>query len=77
MVSKIERIIGGVVINTVQPNDKGIFECLPKGQNIDPVQMRTLDEVADWLRTHPEGGVRMNPGWTKLSLNIYIDSIPR
>ena len=77
MVARIERIIVGVVMNRVEPDENGSFHCLPQGQNMAPLLKTSLDEVADWLRTNPKGGVRMNPTWTKLSRNIFIDGLPR
>ena len=77
MVSRIERIRGGVAQNRAEPDADGFYHCMPKGKNVDPVTLRTLDEVADWLRANPTGGVRMNPGWTKLSRNLFIDGVPR
>jgi hypothetical protein len=77
MIAKIERIKGGVVVNAVERGEDGLYHCLPKGKNIDAIRIRTLDEVADWLRKNPKAGVRMNPTWTKISKNIFIDGIPR
>ena len=77
MVAKIERITGGVVMNRVEPDEDGYFHCLPQGRNMGPILKPSLDDVADWLRANPKGGVRMNPTWTKLSRNIFIDGVPR
>ena len=42
-----------------------------------PETFSTLDEVAAYLRKNPKAGVRMNPGWTKISKHIFIDGIAR
>lgn len=77
MVAKIERILGGVVQNRAEPDEHGSFHCLPQGSNMHPILKASLDEVSDWLRANPKGGVRMNPTWTKVSRNIFIDGLPR
>lgn len=74
-VTRIERIVGGVVIGRVESGSDGNYSCHHFGSNVDPVPLTNLDDVADFLRTHPRSGVRMNPGWGKISRNIYIDGV--
>lgn len=76
-VKRIERIVGTAVLGRVEPASDGKYRCLLKGSNMDPVAFSTLDEVADFLRMNPHGGVRMNPGWSKIVENIHIDGRPR
>ncbi len=72
-VLRIEKIdLTGVVIQQAEPDTDGCYHCLPFGNNVDVVHFTTLDEVADYLRAHPKSGVRMNPGWSKVSKLIYI-----
>lgn len=75
--SRIERIIGGVVKGTAEPSkDDGKYHCHVFGSNIDPERFDNLDDVADFLRRNARSGVRMNPGWGKISRNVYIDGVP-
>ncbi|MBM2712838.1 hypothetical protein JQK88_16750 [Mesorhizobium caraganae] len=74
-VARIERIIGGMVTARVEPGSNGYFACHHFGSNVDPTHLSSLDEVADFLRSHPRSGVRMNPSWVKIVRNIYIDGV--
>ncbi len=74
-VSRIERIVGGLVIGRVESGSDGNYSCHHFGSNVAPVLHARLDDVADFLRAHPRSGVRMNPGWGKISRNIYIDGV--
>jgi hypothetical protein len=76
-VERIERIINGAVVQRAEPAPNGLYACLPSGANMRPVLLSTLDEVADYLRANPGSGVRMNPGWSKISKRVFIDGLPR
>ncbi|MCV0398186.1 MAG: hypothetical protein K5872_11325 [Rhizobiaceae bacterium] len=51
----------------------GFFACHAFRSNVDATPLISLDDVADFLRTHPRSGVRMNPQWKRLTRNIYIE----
>ena len=72
-VSRIERIVGGVVTGRVERSSDGFFACHDFGSNVDATPWVSLDEVADFLRSHPRSGVRMNPQWKRITRNIHID----
>ncbi|WLE00879.1 hypothetical protein PX860_27500 (plasmid) [Agrobacterium leguminum] len=75
-VGRIERIEHGAVIGRVERGGKhGQFACHDFGSNVAPRLFANLDDVADFLRTHPRSGVRMNPDWKKIACNIYIDGV--
>jgi len=76
-VTRIEKIVSGVVIQCAEPNKDGLYECHEFGSNVSPVKFASLNQVADYLRSNPGSGVRMNPGWSKISKNIYIDGVLR
>lgn len=76
-VDRIERVLHGVAVQRAEPNRLGFYQCHPAGSNESPVQFGTLEEVADFLRRIPRSGVRMRPGWSKISENIFIDGVPR
>lgn len=77
-VSRIEKIDSmGIVKQRAEADADGCYHCLPFGNNVDTVRFTTLDEVADYLRMYPKSGVRMNPGWAKISTNIFIDGVRR
>ncbi|BAU38717.1 hypothetical protein APT_01635 [Acetobacter pasteurianus NBRC 101655] len=78
-VKRIEKIEGGVVTKRAEVNAKGFYVCLPFGCNLlrDAKLFRNLDDVAKYLRANPKAGVRMNPGWGKISEDIFIDGLPR
>lgn len=74
---RIERVIRGVVRGTPKLHANGKYKCLVFGKNVEPVEVSTLEEVAEFLRANPRGGVRMEPGDGKVSKNIFIDGKPR
>ena len=76
-VSRIERIIRGTSIGAVERSTNGFYVCLSEGSNMETQEFLTLDEVADFLRNNPRAGVRMNPEWSKIVKNIFIDGLPR
>lgn len=81
MVARIEKIVGGTRIQTVERakagKNRGLFVCLADGSNKEQVPFRTLDDVADYLAANPGAGVRMNPNWSKVVDFIHIDGHPR
>lgn len=74
-VGRIERIVGGAVRAAAEPGSDGLFACHGFGSNVDPMRFTILDDVAGFLRAHPRSGIRMNPGWAKITKNIYIDGV--
>ena len=76
-VLRIEKIdVRGGVVQRVEADATGKYHCLPFGNNVETFLFNTLEEVATFLRTHAKAGVRMNPGWSKISRRIYIDGAP-
>lgn len=77
-VTRIEKIDkAGMVVQTCARHPDGKFRVFLRGTNMDAAALNTLDEVADFLRKNPRGGVRMNPGWSRIVERIHIDGIPR
>jgi len=76
-VARVERIIARTPLCKAEPHADGKYYCYAQGTNMRPEKFSTLDQVAAYLRENPKAGVRMNPGWTKISKNIYIDGIAR
>lgn len=79
MVTRIEKIEGGVVTKTAVrfPRNGGdFFECFEPGQTRNPIWFSTLDEVAAFLREVPDRRVRMQPGNAMTSRHIHIDGLP-
>ena len=75
---RIEKIdTSGTAKQRAEPSADGQYHCFCFGKNVDPVYFRTLDDVAEFLRKNPKAGVRMNPGWSKISRRIFIDGVPR
>lgn len=74
-VARIERVVGGSVTGHVERGSDGLFACHDFGSNVTPTRLATLDEVADFLRSRPRSGVRMNPGWGRITKNIRIDGV--
>lgn len=74
-VARIERIAAGTVTGRVEPGAEGHFACHDFGSNVIPTRLATLDEVADLLRSRPGSGVRMNPGWGRMTRNLHIDGV--
>jgi hypothetical protein len=76
-IARIERIVGGVIKGTAEPaKEDGKYHCHAFGSNVAPVPFSTLEEVATYLRINKGAGVRMNPGWGKISENIFVDGAP-
>ncbi|MBZ9735763.1 hypothetical protein LB534_20305 [Mesorhizobium sp. CA18] len=80
-VHRIEKIVGGVVVAAAEVAKRGPFAgqfvCLSIGSNMAKVPFATLTDAADFLRTHPGSGIRMNPNWSKIVDGIHIDGLPR
>lgn len=76
-VSRIEKITAGVVVQWAEQGSDGYYQCHPFGSNVESEKFSSLDEAANFLRKNLKSGVRMNPGWAKISKNIYIDGTPR
>ena len=76
-VARIEKIVGGTIVQRAEPNRDGLYECYPFGSNVSSIKFHSLDDVAAYLRSHPRSGVRMNPNWSKISKDIFIDGVPR
>ena len=74
-VARIERIVGGVALGRVERGSDGFFTCHEFGSNVNAIALTSLDDVADFLRSHPRSGVRMNPQWKRITRNIYIDGV--
>lgn len=74
-IARIERIVGGSVTGRVERGSDGLFACHDFGSNVTPARLATLDDVADFLRSRPRSGVRMNPGWGRITRNLYIDGV--
>lgn len=77
-VERIEKIVAGAVAQRAERRDKDkLYVCLSPGMNVGPITFSSLDQVADYLRSNPQAGVRMNPGWAKVSECVFIDGLPR
>lgn len=74
-VARIERIIRGSAVASAAPASDGLYTCHKFGSNVDPVRLSSLDEVADFLKANPKASVRMNPSWTRISRNLFIDGV--
>jgi hypothetical protein len=74
-VGRIERIVRGVVVARAARHKGGHYACHQFGSNVAPVPIATLDDVADFLKTHPRSGVRMDPGWVRITRNIWLDGV--
>jgi hypothetical protein len=74
-VARIERIVRGSVTGRAERGSDGFFACHNFGSNAAPTRLASLDEVADFLRLRARSGVRMNPGWSRITKNIYIDGV--
>jgi hypothetical protein len=72
-VARIERIVSGVVTGRVERGSDGFFACHDFGSNVSATPLASLNDVADFLRSHPRSGVRMNPQWKRITRNIYVD----
>ncbi|MET4015546.1 hypothetical protein BjapCC829_12505 [Bradyrhizobium barranii] len=77
-VTRIEKFdSSGSPTQRAEPDADGQYHYFHFGKNVDAVCFRALDDVAEFLRKPPKAGVRMNPGWSKISRRIYIDGVPR
>ena len=76
-VERIEKILRGIVVQRAERNKEGFYVCHAFGTNVAAKNFSSLDEVADYLRGNPGSGVRMDPGWSKISEDVFIDSVPR
>lgn len=78
-IHRIEKIVRGAVIAAAEVAKRGPFAgqyvCLKDGSNKAAVPCRTLDDAADFLRTHPGSGIRMNPAWSKIVNEIHVDGV--
>lgn len=74
-VARIERVVGGIATGRVERGFNGLFACHDFGSKVAPTCHASLDDVADFLRSRPPSGVRMNPGWSRITKNIYIDGV--
>jgi hypothetical protein len=74
-VARIERIVGSVVTGRVERGSDGFFACHDFGSNVYATPLASLDDVADFQRSHPRGRVHMNPQWKRITRNIYIDGV--
>lgn len=45
------------------------------GPNGTPTRLASQEDVADFLRSRPRSGVRITPGWDRITKNIYIDGV--
>lgn len=70
----ISRVVDGRTAMTAEKSRKtGMYHCHHPGENTNSVMFASLDEVAEFLAANPKSGVRMNPGWSNISKNIYVD----
>lgn len=79
MVTRIEKIEGGKIIQTAEPHTDGYYHCYPEGQTMAKYMTRcsSLDEAAEFLTKNKRGRIRMNPDWSLIVDNIHIDGKPR
>jgi len=75
--TSIEKIVAGSVVAKAESHKTSNYHCHHRGSNVDAVELGSLDEVAEFLRENPGSGVRMEPGWSKIVDDIYIDGLPR
>lgn len=73
--SRIERIVSGSILASAEPAADGRYACHEFGSTMNPVRLNSLDEVAEFLRANPRSSVRMNPSWTRISRNLYVDGV--
>jgi hypothetical protein len=76
-VTRIEKILRGIVVQRAERNEEGFYVCHAFGTNVAAENFSSLDDVADYLRRDPGSGVRMNPGWSKISKDVFIDGVAR
>lgn len=51
-ISRIERVVGGVVTGRAERDSDGFFACHDFGSNVDATRLASLDDVADFLRVN-------------------------
>lgn len=79
MVTRIEKIEHGKMVQTAEPGTDGYYHCYPEGQTMAKYMTRfsNLDEAAEFLTKNKRGRIRMNPDWSLIVDNIHIDGKPR
>lgn len=78
MVSKIEKVENGNVVQVAEPHKSdGRYHCHQQGQTMFPTTFTTLDDAAHFLISNKRSRIRMNPGWSLIVDNIHIDGVPR
>lgn len=78
MVSKIEKIENGKVVQVAEPQKSdGKYYCHLQGQTMFPSTFTSLDDAAEFLKKNKRSRVRMNPGWSLIVDHIHIDGVPR
>lgn len=79
MVTRIEKIEHGIVVQTAERGTDGFFHCYPEGQTMAKYMTRcsNLDEAAEFLTKNQRGRIRMNPDWSLIVDSIHIDGKPR
>lgn len=79
MVIRIEKIEDGKVVQRAERGSDGFYHCYPEGQTMAKYMKRysNLEEAADFLVKNRRGRIRMNPDWSLIVDNIYIDGNPR
>ena len=59
-----------------EPNTAGVFVVGSKNSDNTKTEYREfkkIEEAASWLCLNPTWGIRMNPGWSLIYLDIVID----
>lgn len=78
MVTRIQKIEGGVVVQTAEPHaTDGRYYCHEQGQTMFPTKFASLDDAASFLIKNKRSRIRMNPGWSLIVDDIHIDGRPR
>jgi hypothetical protein len=77
VVSRIEKVEGGVVVQTAERHTDGLYYCHLQGQTMFPTKFGNLDDAADFLITNRRSRIRMNPGWSLIVDHIHIDGRAR
>ncbi|MBM3605692.1 MAG: hypothetical protein FJX25_13365 [Alphaproteobacteria bacterium] len=79
MVTRIEKVEDGMVVQRAEPASDGFYHCYPEGQTMAKYMTRcsSLEEAAEFLTKNKRGRIRMNPDWSLIVENIHIDGKPR
>lgn len=77
VVTRIEKIEGGVPVQTAEPHSDGHYYCHEQGQTMFPTKFANLDDAADFLIMNKRSRIRMNPGWSLIVDHIHIDGRAR